>query len=770
MKYISLITIVILLLTASRCSKGDDSNDGLYSSNNSNNYNNDVNNFNNTNNESNNSVNNSNNQNNIEDPEEPEEFDPSNWPPETCDDNGPLTLFLSADDSNSQASPVFVRREILSGKYLFPKVIRPWEFLNYATFSYQAPQSGLAIYPEMRVSEDASGLYTFQIGVRSKDRTREDIRPMNLVLILDSSGSMAGSSIELLKQSVQILINNLRDDDRVTIVRMNAFPTVLVDNEAPQNIDMMDLFSDLRPNGVTDLTGALVRAYDKVEEYMDPLKMNRVVIFSDGAANAGITDLDMIKELSGTASSEGVHLMGVGIGESFNDELLDALTDEGRGAYIFIDSTVEAEKQFNENFVSNFDVAALDVKVMLTLPSAFSVVKFHGEEISENPSQVKPQNLAPNDQMIFNQIVGTCLPEATTGLESFEIVVSWVDPESKESKSATELFTLSEILEDEAPNLLKGNALAGWAETLKALYELRNGSHDVEIDQLCETQQELFTAAGDDPELTEAALLASTYCNIVKNGENHEGSCDEGSSATFTQALGICTITSEISEYDAAVGSEGTRWGAFSNLYESSTVLPREGYKFAALSTGRVSETVTIPGLAADASYSDPMPRYYGEVNMGESSEVVYDLSRVSITMTAPLDAHSFSFDFNFFSAEYPDFIGSNYNDTFYAILESEGTNGGVPTNISFDSSAKAIEINNNYFANPYHPCSEANTGFVNGASTCWLRTSWPISPGEEFTLTFTIHDEGDSIYSSTILLDNFKFHSHDAVGMTDPL
>lgn len=138
--------------------------------------------------------------------------------------------------------------------------------------------------------------------------------------------------------------------------------------------------------------------------------------------------------------------------------------------------------------------------------------------------------------------------------------------------------------------------------------------------------------------------------------------------------------------------------------------------------------------------------------------------------MTAPPDAQSFSFDFNFFSAEYPDFINQSFNDSFYAILEAPSTNQGLPTNISFDPDQNPIEVDNNYFQRRFHPIPNTGTGFDVNGSTGWLRTSWPISGGEEFTVTFTIHDEGDAIYDSMAILDNFQFHQYPAVGTTDPL
>ncbi|MEE9308418.1 MAG: hypothetical protein V3V57_12925, partial [Spirochaetia bacterium] len=105
-----------------------------------------------------------------------------------------------------------------------------------------------------------------------------------------------------------------------------------------------------------------------------------------------------------------------------------------------------------------------------------------------------------------------------------------------------------------------------------------------------------------------------------------------------------------------------------------------------------------------------------------------------------------------------------------YAVIEAASTNNGGSTNIAFDANNNSIEVDNNYFQNPFHPIPNTGTGFDAHGSTGWLRTGWPIRGGERFTLTFSIHDEGDGIYDSLVILDNFQWHEHGAVGTTDPL
>ena len=147
-------------------------------------------------------------------------------------------------------------------------------------------------------------------------------------------------------------------------------------------------------------------------------------------------------------------------------------------------------------------------------------------------------------------------------------------------------------------------------------------------------------------------------------------------------------------------------------------------------------------------------------------------------------NAQSFSFQFHFFSAEYPEYVCTRYNDEFLVVVQSSKTYT-QPTNISFDGKMNPITVNSGFFIvctngttpqtmNCTHPVSEiAGTGFEDddgagqpiGGSTGWLSTTAPIAPGEDVTLRFVIFDEGDGVYDSSALIDNFKWGATSVSG-----
>ena len=173
----------------------------------------------------------------------------------------------------------------------------------------------------------------------------------------------------------------------------------------------------------------------------------------------------------------------------------------------------------------------------------------------------------------------------------------------------------------------------------------------------------------------------------------------------------------------------------------------------------------------------------------------VFDTIDVELVIKAPANAKGFSFDFNFYSGEWPGYICTRFNDGFIAYLEAKGFNGGDPDNISFDANNNPVSVNNGFFdrctpntttgcfgsmqtksacaggtaelegtgyaqigkwCEPYAPAKDEMS--TNGGATGWLTTSAPIEPGETFKLDLVIWDTGDGLLDSSVLLDNFKW------------
>ncbi len=393
--------------------------------------------------------------------------------PAACDAETPVILYLSPDDSNSTSSPVQAREAVLGGAGLYSTPIRTWEFLNYYGFDYPAAEpGGVVVTPQLARVGDSEDTFTLQIGVSSEKIANADRPLMNITLVLDESGSMEGPSMDMQKAACRAIAGSLRKGDVVSMVGWDTANAVKMDGHVITGKNdpvLLAAIDDLAAGGGTDLNGGLNAGYELAHKQFDAKRINRVVLISDGGANAGVTDIETISGGAGDQDKDGIYLVGVGVGQGsyYNDELMDAVTDAGRGASLFIPSKAEADKMFGARFVSTMHVAARDVQVQLDMPPGFKIVKFSGEEYSADPEEVQPQHLAPDDAMVFHQTVSTCAPDLLGETAEIKVTARSLDARTFVAKEVSSSLFVDAALVEAQPQLQKGAAVFEYAEALK---------------------------------------------------------------------------------------------------------------------------------------------------------------------------------------------------------------------------------------------------------------------------------------------------------------
>ncbi|NVB37361.1 VWA domain-containing protein [Pseudenhygromyxa sp. WMMC2535] len=393
-----------------------------------------------------------------------------------CDEDSDVVLYLSPDDSNSMSSPVQLRERVLNegGSTLTGIPIRTWEFMNYYGFEYEPAGDGeLALYSAMAPVEGEEARWRMQIGVSSEVMTPEERPPMNVTLVLDTSGSMGGEPIELLRETCRAIAAQLKEGDTVSMVEWNIEDSWTLAGYAvdgPNDPLLLEKVEEIVHGGGTDLYGGLESGYNLAQSVYESDALNRLVLISDGGANAGITDIELIAENAAFGGSDGIYLVGVGVDEnsSYNDELMDTVTDAGKGASVFMASEEEVWKVFGDDFESTMAIAARNVQVELSMPPGFEIVKFSGEEFSGDPKEIEPQHLAPNDAMVFHQQVETCAPDLAGPDASIAVKVTWEDPWTFETKELSEAWSIDELTGMDQALLLKGAAVLAYAESMQA--------------------------------------------------------------------------------------------------------------------------------------------------------------------------------------------------------------------------------------------------------------------------------------------------------------
>jgi Ca-activated chloride channel family protein len=431
--------------------------------------------------------------------------------PHECNADDRVALFLSPDDSNSMSSPVQAREAALDAfSSLSAVAIRPWEFLNYYSFDYAPADPGtLALSTSMRREDDDA--YTLQIAVTAETIAPEARAPMNITFVLDTSGSMEGHPMDMLKATCRAVASSLREGDIVSLVTWNTENLVHLRShvvDGPNDALLLERIASLTAAGGTDLHGGLVAGYELASESFSSQRINRIVLVSDGGANAGITDIDLIAAHAGGNTEDGIYMLGVGVGDAttYHDQLMDQVTDAGKGASLFVNDELEAQRMFGERFVSTMSVAARDVQVRLDMPPGFEIVRFSGEEVSADPTEVEPQHLAPNDSMVFHQSIETCAPDLVDDDAVITVTVRWLDARTFQQREMTQTVRFDEMLAQVDPALLKGAAIFAYAEGLKAM---RDGDPDA-IAQARPALDAAKAVLPDDADLAEIELVLSS--------------------------------------------------------------------------------------------------------------------------------------------------------------------------------------------------------------------------------------------------------------------
>ena len=248
--------------------------------------------------------------------------------------------------------------------------IRAEEFLNAFDYRDPLPTGGapMAFAWDRARSPFEHNRDLLRLSLRTAAAGRSAAQPLNLVLLLDNSGSMERADrVGILREALKVLAGQLRPEDRLSVVTFAR--TALLRADGVDGAQAAAVFGQLEgvvPEGGTNLEEAMGVAYATAQRHFFAHGVNRVVLLTDGAANLGNVEPDALKRVVETNRKQGVALDCFGVGwEGFNDDLLETLSRNGDGRYGFLNSPEEAAGNFAQQLAGALQVAASDVKVQV---------------------------------------------------------------------------------------------------------------------------------------------------------------------------------------------------------------------------------------------------------------------------------------------------------------------------------------------------------------------------------------------------------------------
>lgn len=298
------------------------------------------------------------------------------------------TLSIDVD----RASYANVRRFLNAGQLPPPDAVRVEEMINYFNYDYPQPKNNEPFSVQMNYAScpwnKEHGLV--HIGIKARNINTDAMPPANFVFLVDVSGSMdEPNKLPLLKSALQLLVDQLRPQDRISLVVYAGNAGLVLNAERGNHkIKIREAIDKLEAGGSTAGGEGIVLAYKVAARNFNPMGNNRVVLATDGDFNVGVSSDEELVKIIEKKREEGVFLSVLGFGSgNYKDSKMEKLADKGNGNYAYIDNILEAKKVLVSEMGGTLLTLAKDVKI----------------QVEFNPNKVKSYRLVGYENRVLNK-------------------------------------------------------------------------------------------------------------------------------------------------------------------------------------------------------------------------------------------------------------------------------------------------------------------------------------------------------------------------------
>ena len=300
----------------------------------------------------------------------------------------PLSTFSIDVDAASYSN---IRRFINQGEMPPKDAVRIEEMINYFNYNYPKPTGNdpVRITTEVGICPWNKTHRLVQIGLKAREIESPNLPASNFVFLIDVSGSMFGPTrLELVKSSLRLLVNNLREKDRVAIVTYCGDARVaLPSTPGNEKQKIKDALETLTAGGSTAGGAGIKEAYRIAQKNFIAQGNNRIILCTDGDFNVGASSETELENLIEAKRKSGIFLtvLGYGMG-NYKDNKMQILAQKGNGNHAYIDNIQEANKVLVNEFGSTMYAVAKDVKL----------------QVEFNPAKVQSYRLVGYETRILN--------------------------------------------------------------------------------------------------------------------------------------------------------------------------------------------------------------------------------------------------------------------------------------------------------------------------------------------------------------------------------
>jgi Ca-activated chloride channel family protein len=314
----------------------------------------------------------------------------------------------------------------------------------------------------------------------------------------------------LVKQSLEMLVEQLRRDDTVSIVVYGSDARVVLEptSGADKNRILSAIYS-LRPEGSTNAEAGLRLGYRTAMEGYKSDGINRVILCSDGVANVGQTEANAILDMIDHYIAEGVTLTTVGFGmDNYNDTLMEQLANNGNGFYAYVDDRSEARKLFIDQITGTLQTIALDAKVQVEFNTdvvmRYRLVGYENRAIDDD--EFRDNSVDAGEIGAGHSVTALyevkLYPDARGRIAT--VYMRWQDPDTNQVVEISQDYDVSQLAYDfreTSPYFQRTVIVAEYAEILKGSYWAEDSSLDDVYDEARRLDDYFYGEEADMEEL-----------------------------------------------------------------------------------------------------------------------------------------------------------------------------------------------------------------------------------------------------------------------------
>ena len=398
---------------------------------------------------------------------------------DTEDDN--LSTFALDVDTGSYT----IMRNYLSEGNLPPSdSVRVEEYVNYFDQGYPSPPAhqafGLYLDGAPAPFTQTERYQMLRVGIQGYQVPDEERKDASLTFVIDVSGSMdMDNRLGLVKRSLELLVEQLRPRDRVSIVVYGSEARVVLEPTSGSDKGaILEAIYNLHPEGTTNAEAGIRLGYQMAMHAYNPEGINRVILCSDGVANVGLTGPEAILEEVRHYVEEDVTLTTIGFGmDNYNDALMEQLADNGDGFYAYVDDLREARRLFLDRITGTLQTIAMDAKVQVEfnpqVVMRYRLVGFENRAIADD--QFRDNTVDAGEIGAGHSVTALyevkLYPEAYGNIAT--VFMRWQDPDTRQVVELSQDFSTGELVYEFAsanPYFQRSVIVAEYAEILKKSY------------------------------------------------------------------------------------------------------------------------------------------------------------------------------------------------------------------------------------------------------------------------------------------------------------